>query len=59
MKERLFPQHPLFWEMVDVFRTMVRKQHIDIQAARWYVLGYKWGWLDCEMKGMESKYRRK
>lgn len=43
---RLFPQHPLFWAMLGTLRVLVREDGFDIRTARWYVSGFKWGWLE-------------
>ena len=46
---RLFPQHPLFWAMLNEFRFISVLPWMDESSKRWWMGGYKWGWYGKEM----------
>lgn len=45
-EERLFPQHPLFWVMLNEYRRVSRLSPlITKRDINMWVLGFKWGWI--------------
>ena len=44
----MFPKDKLFWALVRECRRMTGQKYITEGERHTYLVGYKWGWLDCQ-----------